>query len=938
MMTTTFRTWLQLLVLLSFTGTALGLFADQAGKFDWSRKLIGCPKQIILDKSISGNGGQLLVLSEENVVGSIDVNSGDIKWRHFQESQADLTSSIVTTERFVIAAVAGGKLLRAWDKTNGLMKWEVPLSATSAISILMAENNGHFFTLVGNTLFNIAAANGKTIWKLNLEKTSWLSMAVLENGSIGLVGAEADVISAVIISPSGSIESTHKYSNVSDVSSCINLNKNGFFACYGSETAYFVDASNAEAISSYPVRNVKAIAPVLQEGHYAIQEADGTSIVQVANGIVEQRNHFAGVQASAVIENNLITLTTEAVFVYDIKSGSQVFGGPVKRLGSSLISRVLPLSSTSGALSVLLVGEDCQMGAVNIKLASKKPTEIIPEWTRHEALAYISSVEMVDLPLSKAEVDIEAEFSMSNGNAWHAFTQRLKSQLDQVCRTVIEFFNELITIVSFNNINSFSDVLAILKGKNAVHSSQPFERDYFNMKKLIVATTLKGAAYGIDSTDGSVRWVLTVGNDFEPLASSVTGEERVPLLIQRGTSHYKFPSQAVVATNSAVTKRGCLTVFNPMTGVITTRIYLQNPLRRVELLPYHTEEMLQPLAAIETNMNVTVFPFVSSVPDSANHIHMMWVENDGRIYGTHLDVLSRKLTPTWQSDLSLSEGQKIIAIAGKPPHQKVHSQGRVLGDRSVLYKYVNPNLVAVAVLDSTHSILSISLIDAVTGQLIYISRHAKASGLFNMVHCENWLTYTFWNERARRMDLGVMELFDGPKQCDSERFNSLTPRKDLPIVTEKAYVFPLGVSAMAVTDTEKGLTTRNLLIAIPFGGLFEVSRRIVDARRPVEMTPEMREEMLIPYMPEIPIATEDMINYNQSVHNVRGIKTVASGLESTSLVFVYGSDLFYTKTTPSGTFDILKDDFDHFFIGGVLAVSVVGGIVLRWLARFLRRA
>ncbi len=60
---------------------------------------------------------------------------------------------------------------------------------------------------------------------------------------------------------------------------------------------------------------------------------------------------------------------------------------------------------------------------------------------------------------------------------------------------------------------------------------------------------------------------------------------------------------------------------------------------------------------------------------------------------------------------------------------------------------------------------------------------------------------------------------------------------------------------------------------MPFGGVLEISRRFVDARRPLEMTPEMREEMIIPYMPELPIATEDLINYNLTVHQIRGIKT-----------------------------------------------------------------
>lgn len=51
---------------------------------------------------------------------------------------------------------------------------------------------------------------------------------------------------------------------------------------------------------------------------------------------------------------------------------------------------------------------------------------------------------------------------------------------------------------------------------------------------------------------------------------------------------------------------------------------------------------------------------------------------------------------TWQINLSgLDNSQKIIKIGSKNPIEHVHSQGRVLNDRSVLYKYINPNLVAI---------------------------------------------------------------------------------------------------------------------------------------------------------------------------------------------------------------------------------------------------
>ena len=34
-------------------------------------------------------------------------------------------------------------------------------------------------------------------------------------------------------------------------------------------------------------------------------------------------------------------------------------------------------------------------------------------------------------------------------------------------------------------------------------------------------------------------------------------------------------------------------------------------------------------------------------------------------------------------------------LVGKPTDQTVHSQGRVMADRSVLFKYINPNLAFV---------------------------------------------------------------------------------------------------------------------------------------------------------------------------------------------------------------------------------------------------
>ena len=62
------------------------------------------------------------------------------------------------------------------------------------------------------------------------------------------------------------------------------------------------------------------------------------------------------------------------------------------------------------------------------------------------------------------------------------------------------------------------------------------------------------------------------------------------------------------------------------------------------------------------------------------------------------------------------------------------------------------------------------------------------------------------------------------------------------------------------------------------------------------------------------------------VANIRHILTSPALLESTSLVFAYGLDLFFTRVAPSGTFDILSENFNKaqlvLTISG-LAVAIV---------------
>ena len=60
---------------------------------------------------------------------------------------------------------------------------------------------------------------------------------------------------------------------------------------------------------------------------------------------------------------------------------------------------------------------------------------------------------------------------------------------------------------------------------------------------------------------------------------------------------------------------------------------------------------------------------------------------------------------------------------------------------------------------------------------------------------------------------------------------------------------------------------------------------------------------------------------------MRGIITSPALLESTSLIFAYGLDLFGSRVTPSNTFDVLSESFNKaqlvLTIGGLTAAIAI---------------
>lgn len=79
-----------------------------------------------------------------------------------------------------------------------------------------------------------------------------------------------------------------------------------------------------------------------------------------------------------------------------------------------------------------------------------------------------------------------------------------------------------------------------------------------------------------------------------------------------------------------------------------------------------------------------------------------------------------------------------------------------------------------------------------------------------------------------------------------------------------------------------------LIVGTASGSIVELPWALLDPRRPISSSSNGRDEGAMPYIPELPLPTENMINYNQTISRLNYIYTAPSGLESTCLVVAAG--------------------------------------------------
>jgi hypothetical protein len=132
--------------------------------------------------------------------------------------------------------------------------------------------------------------------------------------------------------------------------------------------------------------------------------------------------------------------------------------------------------------------------------------------------------------------------------------------------------------------------------------------------------------------------------------------------------------------------------------------------------------------------------------------------------------------PTWSLDLAPGEHIKAMIPSS---HGPVASVGKSLGNRTTLYKYLNPRLFVILTESTSVSspICGIYLIDAVKGTIVYRTTVTASAGGCDVkaTLAENWLVYHYYEDdfavvgQAKGYRMVSVELYEGQQADDKTK-------------------------------------------------------------------------------------------------------------------------------------------------------------------------
>lgn len=334
--------------------------------------------------------------------------------------------------------------------------------------------------------------------------------------------------------------------------------------------------------------------------------------------------------------------------------------------------------------------------------------------------------------------------------------------------------------------------------------------------------------------------------------------------------------------------------------------------------------------------------------DSNNNLKLResqyFVERKGENELGGFKLVGNKLISTWRFTKS---SEAILLTAQKPLDHVTSSVGIARFDKSVIYKYLNPNLISLITQDVVTKQLNLYLIDGVTGTLLYTQKHQEEvvdPESINLIQDDNWIIYTYFiKSPSLEQRIIVVDLFDTAENAVTNNKEKSVFGKEnrfnitIDSISKKSYIFPEKIITIKPTYTKFGITLKSIIALTETGSLFELPKFILNSRRiddrAVTQEDLQDEFRIMPYEPVIFKNTYQTLNHKNKLtvdDKYNQIVIKSTELESTSVVcFVNKYNEFCTLIQPSLSYDLLNSNFDKIKLSITIVILLVAYLVTK---------
>lgn len=968
------RVSLLLLFFLLFAQHCFSIYEDQAGLMDWHQQYIGKVKHAVFHTQKTGRK-RVVVSTEENVIASLDLRRGEIFWRHVLGANDAIDGVDIALGKYVITLSSEGSILRAWNLPDGQMVWEYSLQGSkpskSLLSVpinLKVDKDNVILAFGKGCLHAVSSIDGDLLWKKDFSAESIEVQQIIQplgNDIIDVVGfvgsSHFDVYQlnakdGVLMKHTSAAFPDGFSGDVLSVSSDMLVSLDGTKSNlvtinYQNGEISFKKTYIPDLVEGYS--GIAVILPSKLSGIFAVKVNTLIVFLKVTDEglleVVDRINNAAAVsdalsfsegqQAFALVEQVdgkvLLTLKISHDWNHDLLKESIELDHQRGLVHKVFINNYIRTDRSYG-FRALIVMEDHSL------LLLQQGATV---WSREEGLASIVDVTVSELPVEKVGVSVA-----------------------KVEQNLFEWLKGHILKLKGTLMLASPDDIAAIQGMRLKSSEKSkMTRDHNGFRKQLIVLTRAGKLYALHTGDGRVVWSL--------LLPSLRKSESCKHPTVLNVYQWQVPHHHAMDENPSVLVVGrcgpnwdasaVLSFVDTYTGKELNSLGLIHSVAQVIPLPFtdSTEQRLH--LFIDTDQHAHLYPRTSEAIDifqrEFSNIYWYSVEADNGIIRGH--VLNRNCIgevvdeycfdsrDLW-SIVFPSESEKIIATVTRKLNEVVHTQAKVIADQDVMYKYISKNILFVATVSPKasgeigtatpeESSLVVYLIDTVTGRILHRMTHHGSQGPVHAVFSENWVVYHYFNLRAHRYEMSVIEIYDQSRADNKDVWKLVLGKHNLTspislysrpevITKSQSYYFTHSVKSIAVTSTAKGITSKQLLIGTIGDQVLALDKRYLDPRRSVNPTPAEREEGLIPLTDSLPIIPQSYVTHALKVEDLRGIFTVPAKLESTTLAFAYGVDLFLTRLAPSKTYDSLTEDFSYALLL-ITIVALIAAIFVTWV-------